>query len=102
MRKIMLFCSAGMSTSMLVKKMQEAASELDYDADIAAYPLAEASEVGKAADILLLGPQVRFSLDRVEKQFPDKIVKVISPQHYGMMNGAAVIKQVQEALGDTH
>ena len=38
---IRLFCAAGMSTSVLVKKMQEAAKEKGKDADIAAFPISE-------------------------------------------------------------
>ena len=34
---IRLFCAAGMSTSVLVKKMQEAAKEKGKDADIAIF-----------------------------------------------------------------
>ena len=39
MKKIVLLCSAGMSTSMLVKKMQAAAAEENYACEIAAYPM---------------------------------------------------------------
>ena len=42
MKKIVLLCSAGMSTSMLVKKMQAAAEAENYACEIAAYPMAEA------------------------------------------------------------
>ena len=38
---IRLFCAAGMSTSLLVKKMEEAAKEKGKDADIAAYPFTD-------------------------------------------------------------
>ena len=38
MLKIKLFCAAGMSTSMLVKKMLEAADKKGLDVQIAAYP----------------------------------------------------------------
>ena len=41
MKKIVLLCSAGMSTSMLVKKMQAAAEAENYACEIAAYPMAE-------------------------------------------------------------
>ena len=40
MRKIVLLCAAGMSTSALVKKMQAAAEAENYACDIAAYPVA--------------------------------------------------------------
>ena len=45
MKKIILLCAAGMSTSMLVKKMQEAAASESFECEIAAYPTAEAKDL---------------------------------------------------------
>lgn len=100
MRKIVLFCAAGMSTSLLVTKMQEAAKVESYDCDIAAYPIGEANTYGVDADIILLGPQVRFELKKIQNLFSAKIVESIDMRAYGLMDGAAVIKQVKTALGD--
>ena len=100
MRTIYLFCNQGMSTSMMVKKMQEAAKAIGYEAEIAAWPLGDVAEKGAAADMLLLGPQVRFNVKKVAAQFPDKKVDAIDMRAYGMMNGKAVIEQVMKALGD--
>ena len=100
MRNIVLFCAAGMSTSVMVKKMQDAAAEQNYDCQIAAYALSEASVYGPTADIILLGPQMRFQVNRIRKQLPDKIVEAIDMRAYGMLDGAAVIKMVREKLGD--
>ncbi len=100
MRKIVLLCSAGMSTSVLVNKMKEAASQQGYDADIAAYSVSDARNVGKDADIILLGPQVRFNLGSIQGIFPDKPVQVIEMRAYGMMDGVAVIEDVKKILGD--
>lgn len=100
MRKIRLFCAAGMSTSLLVTKMQEYAHKIGYDCDVVAYPIAEASKYGPEADIILLGPQVRFELNNVKKQVPNKIVEPIDMRAYGMMDGAKVIEQVKKLLGD--
>ena len=100
MRKIVLLCAAGMSTSLLVKKMQEAAKDINYECDIAAYPVANASE-HKDADIILLGPQVRFAKGKVQGEVgADKIVKDIDMRAYGTMNGKAVIELVKQTLGD--
>ncbi len=65
MKQIMLVCNAGMSTSMLVTKMQKAAEEKGIEATIWAVPVSEAdSEVSqKEIDVLLLGPQVKFLLN---------------------------------------
>lgn len=101
MRKIRLFCAAGMSTSLLVTKMQNYAKEIGYDCDVAAYPISEASVYGPEADIILLGPQVRFQLNDVKKQVgDDKIVEPIDMRAYGMMDGKKVIEDVKAKLGD--
>lgn len=54
MRNIVLFCAAGMSTSLLVNKMKAAAAQQGYECNIIAYSLAEAAEKGGSADIILL------------------------------------------------
>ena len=95
MRNIVLFCSAGMSTSVMVKKMEEAAKAMNYDCKIAAYSVSEATTYGPDADIILLGPQIRFNLNKVRGLLPGKIVEV-----NGMLDGKAVINFVKQKLGD--
>ena len=41
MKKIILLCAGGMSTSMLVKNMQKAAADEGFECEIAAYPQAD-------------------------------------------------------------
>ena len=67
MKKILLVCSAGMSTSLLVTKMQEAAKEMQVEIDINALPVSECSTKINEVDIVLLGPQVRFQKTVVER-----------------------------------
>ncbi|WHY79052.1 PTS sugar transporter subunit IIB [Neobacillus sp. WH10] len=100
MRKIVLLCNAGMSTSMLMKKMKGYAEQSNYDCEIQAYALAEAQNVGQTADIVLLGPQVRYALNTVKTQLPGQIIEVIDMAAYGMLDGKKVIEQVKNALGD--
>ena len=100
MRKIILLCSAGMSTSMLVKKMQEAAAADNYACEIAAFPMSEAKEKAADADIIFLGPQVRFSKGKVEEQCPGRPVEVIDMKLYGRMDGKGVIAIAKQKLGD--
>lgn len=96
MKNIMLACSAGMSTSLLVNKMKEAAAAQGIEANIAAYSSSEAEQklTSEDVDVLLLGPQVRF----MQKQFEDLVadknipVAVIDMADYGMMNGENVLK----------
>lgn len=69
---IRLFCAAGMSTSLLVKKMEEAAKEKGKDVDIVAYPFTEMERVIEGVDVALLGPQVGYQLARAKKSVIQK------------------------------
>lgn len=100
MKKIVLLCSAGMSTSMLVKKMQAEADSSGYAAEIAAYPLNEAEKVTKDADIVLLGPQVRFSLKKIKDICPNIPVETIDMMSYGKMDGKKVLDAAKKAMGE--
>lgn len=100
MKKIYLFCSAGMSTSLLVAKMREVAKQMNYDAEIIAYAVSEIDRYGANADIILLGPQVRFKLKSIEAKFPNIPVRLMDIQDYGRINGENIIKTVKKVLGD--
>lgn len=100
MRKIVLLCAAGMSTSLLVTKMREAAAQMGYECQIDAYAIAEAVEVGKDADIILLGPQVRFNMNKVKGLCPSIPVESIDMRIYGKMDGKAVVEFAKSKLGD--
>lgn len=99
MRKIILLCAAGMSTSALVRKMQDAARAENYECEISAHSVSEAKNYG-SADIILLGPQVRYRLAEVQKLLPGNKVEVIDMKDYGMMNGKNVLAHVRSVLGD--
>ncbi|ENM5723462.1 PTS sugar transporter subunit IIB [Vibrio mimicus] len=100
MKKILLCCSAGMSTSMLVKKMQQAAEIKGIDCKIEAMSVSEFGDAIKEYDVCLLGPQVRFQLDELSKIADEygKNIAAISPQAYGMMKGEEVLQQALELI----
>lgn len=90
--KIYLFCSAGMSTSLLVTKMRKAADEKGLtDLEIEAFAEAKAGELGAQADIVLLGPQIKFREKSIKEKLPTKPVMVINMQDYGLVNGPKVL-----------
>ena len=61
-KTIMLVCAAGMSTSMLVKKMEDAATKDGIEAKIFATSASDAHDKldSEKPDVLMLGPQVRY------------------------------------------
>ena len=101
MKKILLVCSAGMSTSLLVTKMQEAAANQGIECSIEAVAEADAQNKIDDVDVLLLGPQVRFLLSKFKgltegKNLP---VEVIDTVAYGTMNGEKVLARALELIG---
>ncbi|MDZ5035100.1 PTS sugar transporter subunit IIB, partial [Clostridium perfringens] len=53
MKKILLVCNAGMSTSLLVNKMKEAVAKESEEYQINAHPISEVKEKGADCDIIL-------------------------------------------------
>ena len=98
MKKIKVFCSAGMSTSMLVKKMQEAAKEKGLEIFVEAYPEATLKNETDDCDIALLGPQVAFRLKAAQEVCGPKgiPVAVIPMKDFGRMNGKGVLEMALE------
>ena len=82
MKKVYLFCSAGMSTSMLAAKMQEVANSHQLDMEVAAFPHEQ------------IGPQVKYLYDQTVKEYGKTgiPIAVIDSGDYGMMNGEKVLK----------
>ncbi|BDR36026.1 PTS sugar transporter subunit IIB [Photobacterium damselae subsp. damselae] len=94
MNKILLCCAAGMSTSMLVKKMVEAATVSDLDVQINAISIADIEEQLPHYNVVLLGPQVKYELARIEELARplNKPVDVINMMDYGTMRGDKVLQ----------
>nr|WP_297279615.1 PTS sugar transporter subunit IIB [uncultured Butyricicoccus sp.] len=96
MKKIYLFCSAGMSTSMLASKMQETADAHNLPIKVAAYAHNKLGEIldSDRPDCILLGPQVKYMYDETVAQYGKEgiPIAVIDAGDYGMMNGEKVLK----------
>ncbi|SDC93278.1 PTS system, cellobiose-specific IIB component [Terribacillus halophilus] len=101
MKRILLACSAGMSTSMVVSKMKKAAETLGEEYYIYAIPEGAIEEELQAHHdevvVIMLGPQVRFARRATEKRAaPYGIpVDVMDVRLYGTADGE---KLLQKAL----
>ena len=99
---IMLDCSAGMSTSLLVTKMQAAAKKLGRDYNIFATSVSDIDNQleNTHPDVLMLGPQVAYMKGDVKaKTDAAKIpMAVINMQDYGMMAGDKVLATAEQLL----
>lgn len=93
--KIILVCSAGMSTSMLVSKMKKSATERNINAEIKAIAESELKNNLDGLHIVLIGPQVRFLEKKIKKQVEPLGIKVdiIDQMAYGLIQGDKVLDQ---------
>lgn len=100
MTKILLVCSEGMSTSMLVQKMLEAAAKRELEVDISAVAEVSLKKHIAGTEVLLLGPQVRYLLNKLTGEYsPAGIrVAVIDMVDYGRMDGAKVLDKALALL----
>lgn len=94
--RILLACSAGMSTSLLVTNMLKNAGPEDV---IEANPVRSVPDILDDWDVLLLGPQVRY----LEKEYKELCVNrgkgfgIIPMQIYGRMDGKGAMQLAREA-----
>ncbi len=79
--------------------MQQAAEKLGLDYDIKAFPYAKIRDEGPKADVILLGPQIRYNLKHVEKDYPTMPVILMDMRLYAAMDGEAMVRQAQAAFG---
>lgn len=89
MKKILLACAGGFSTSMLVTKMKAAAEAKGAEFWINAVGDSDIEE-HLDSDIILLGPQIAHRLEDLRENLSIPVF-VIDSLDYGTMNGAAVL-----------
>ena len=90
MKKILLVCCAGMSTSMLVLKMEKAAAARGLEVQIKALPVLDAENELNDWDVIMLGLQVR-NMEKRLRELTSTPIEVINMRDYGMMNGEKVL-----------
>lgn len=93
--RVLLICSGGWSTGLLVTDMKKYAKQDDV---IEATGFDSLEDVINDYDIILLGPQISFKFQTIEKfctSLGKKAAK-IDPTNYGRVNGEVVYKQAED------
>ncbi|MBP1042359.1 PTS sugar transporter subunit IIB [Vagococcus sp. BWB3-3] len=98
---ILLVCNAGMSTSLLIEKMEKAGAILGVETHVEARPVDDIKSHLGNKEVILLGPQVRFKEKQIVALVEGKIpVAVIDMSAYGTMNGEKVLKQALDLVNN--
>lgn len=94
MTKIILCCSAGMSTSLFVQKAKNYAEELGEEIDIIAISVTELdANLTDDVAVVVLAPQIRFQKESIQAK-TTKPMMVIEMRDYGMMNVQKVLPEI--------
>ncbi|MBQ3411237.1 MAG: PTS sugar transporter subunit IIB [Bacillus sp. (in: Bacteria)] len=95
---ILLCCAAGMSTSMVVRKIKEEAMKQGKYYKIKAVDSERVKLEIKNADVVLIVPQVKYLFPAVEflANSYNIPVAIIDQRDYGMCDGLRVLKQAEQ------
>lgn len=101
-RKVLLICTAGITTGLLVKNVQKEVDEKDLDLQIYSAPaiVAEQAIQSQQIDALLIGPQSEYEINRLKDFLSYKSVpyKLISREAYETLDGQAVLNEVLKLI----
>ncbi|MCR5756689.1 MAG: PTS lactose transporter subunit IIB [Selenomonas sp.] len=99
-RRIVLICSAGVSTNMLVRRMEHEAARLGYPCSVTFYPIQEVREAAQFADVMLLAPQSAFELPEIQVKYPNVKSAVIPKDLYASIDSVKILDLAQKIAGD--
>ena len=98
-RRIVLICSAGVSTNM-VRRMEHEAARLGYPCSVTFYPIQEVKEAAQFADVMLLAPQSAFELPEIQVKYPNVKSAVIPKDLYASIDSVKILDLAQKIAGD--
>lgn len=99
-RRIVLLCSAGVSTNLLVRKMEAEAARLGYPCSVSFYPVNEVQEAASFADVMLLAPQAASNLPEIQVKFQNVKSAVIPKDLYATIDADKILDLAQKISGD--
>lgn len=99
-KKVLLCCTAGMTTFMFAAKLAEVAKALNLDYSFEAIPLEQAQAEGGRWDVVLLAPQVGYRRKEVTKSFPGAVVVEVPAKVFATFDAVGALRMVMHLLSD--
>ena len=93
--KILLVCAGGMSTGLLMKKMEAYWAEQGKELKITAVGMSEYDEVCKEYDIILVGPQIGYRMAQI-KADTNMPCEIIPSLDYAVANCPNIMKLAEK------
>lgn len=96
--RVLLSCSAGLTTSMFAAQLNEAATTLGIDYEFNAVSYLNIYEEAENYDLILIAPQIGYMLDRLQKSLPEHLVLQIPTTYFASYNTGETIQFIQKEL----
>lgn len=96
--RVLLVCSGGFTTSILVENMRRVMDEKeDY---VEARPVSDVKDLIDKFDVVLLGPQVRFKLKEVRQlaEAHGKKAGLLDPRFLSTLDGKGVFELAKKIM----
>lgn len=101
-KNVLLICTAGITTGLLVKNVQQAADEKKLALHVYSAPAIIAEQIiqTQQVDALLIGPQSKYEIARLKDFLHYKAVpyKLIAKEDYETLNGEAVLREISQLI----
>ncbi|MEG0468313.1 MAG: PTS sugar transporter subunit IIB [Longicatena sp.] len=95
--KILVVCNAGMSSSILVKKIKEHAQSVNDSAEVQAVSSASISdEIGKW-DVCLVAPQIMYAVEEVKGKLRIP-TQAVDMRVYAISDGKGAYEQAKKLM----
>ncbi|UUD36664.1 Lichenan-specific phosphotransferase enzyme IIB component [Mycoplasmopsis californica] len=102
---ILLICSGGMSTHILMSSLEKEAKQLGIEFTANAIGVAELDEYARNDyDVILVAPQIRFKFAEFEKiaQAKRKLIYQIQPTEYNPVGVPRLLKNVKKLMEENN
>lgn len=101
-KTILLICSAGITTGLLVRNMKDAAKQKELDVHIYSAPAITAEDILKNQEIdaLLIGPQSEYEIIRLKDflEYNNVPYRLIDKEHYSLLAGEQLLGQALQIM----
>ncbi len=98
-KQIIIFGVTSMSTdstlysNLLVTKMNNFAKKQHLLVHVDMHSISKLDQYAKAADVILLSPELSSMRETIIKEYPTKVIEVIDMKDYGLLNAENILKK---------
>ena len=100
--RVLLSCSAGLTTSMFAENLKSVADMLALDYQFDAVSYVSIYEVVEEYDVILLAPQIGYMFNRLKESLSDKLVLQIPTAMFASYDALSTLQFIQNELEIFH